>query len=205
MIYSIKGELLSASAADAHYLAVVEAGGIGYAVKTTHTTMMKMPSIGSTAQFFTYLYVREDALELFGFADLEELNCFKMLISISGVGPKAALSILSDMTPQKFALYIATGDSKGFTRSKGIGAKTAQRIVLELKDKITNEQLAVSVTDPLPNMEQVSSNAGEAISALVVLGYAQSEAAAAIAKLDQALSVEEMIKLGLKTLAGRIS
>ena len=166
--------------------------------------MMKMPPIGSTAIFFTYLYVREDALELFGFADLEELNCFKMLISISGVGPKAALSILSDMTPQKFALYIATGDSKGFTRSKGIGAKTAQRIVLELKDKITNEQVAVGVTDKLPDMEQISSNAGEAISALVVLGYAQSEAAAAIAKLDQSLSVEEMIKLGLKALAGRM-
>ena len=166
--------------------------------------MMKMPPVGSTAVFFTYLYVREDALELFGFADLEELNCFKMLISISGVGPKAALSILSDMTPQKFALYIATGDSKGFTRSKGIGAKTAQRIVLELKDKITNEQVAVGVTDQLPNMEQISSNAGEAISALVVLGYAQSEAAAAVAKLDQSLAVEEMIKLGLKALAGRI-
>ena len=204
MIYSVKGELQSASASDAHYLAVIEAGGIGYAIKTTHTTMMKMPPVGSTAVFFTYLYVREDALELFGFADLEELNCFKMLISISGVGPKAALSILSDMTPQKFALYIATGDSKGFTRSKGIGAKTAQRIVLELKDKITNEQVAVGVTDQLPNMEQISSNAGEAISALVVLGYAQSEAAAAVATLDQSLAVEEMIKLGLKALAGRI-
>ncbi len=204
MIYSVKGELQSAAPSDAHYLAVVEAGGIGYAIKTTHTTMMKMPPIGSTAIFFTYLYVREDALELFGFADLEELNCFKMLISISGVGPKAALSILSDMTPQKFALYIATGDSKGFTRSKGIGAKTSQRIVLELKDKITNEQVAVGVTDKLPDMEQISSNAGEAISALVVLGYAQSEAAAAIAKLDQSLSVEEMIKLGLKALAGRM-
>ena len=204
MIYSVKGELQSAAPSDAHYLAVVEAGGIGYAIKTTHTTMMKMPPIGSTAIFFTYLYVREDALELFGFADLEELNCFKMLISISGVGPKAALSILSDMTPQKFALYIATGDSNGFTRSKGIGAKTAQRIVLELKDKITNEQVAVGVTDKLPDMEQISSNAGEAISALVVLGYAQSEAAAAIAKLDQSLSVEEMIKLGLKALAGRM-
>ena len=204
MIYSVKGELQSASASDAHYLAVIEACGIGYAIKTTHTTMMKMPPVGSTAVFFTYLYVREDALELFGFADLEELNCFKMLISISGVGPKAALSILSDMTPQKFALYIATGDSKGFTRSKGIGAKTAQRIVLELKDKITNEQVAVGVTDQLPNMEQISSNAGEAISALVVLGYAQSEAAAAVAKLDQSLAVEEMIKLGLKALAGRI-
>ena len=204
MIYSVKGELQSASASDAHYLAVIEAGGIGYAIKTTHTTMMKMPPVGSTAVFFTYLYVREDALELFGFADLEELNCFKMLISISGVGPKAALSILSDMTPQKFALYIATGDSKGFTRSKGIGAKTAQRIVLELKDKITNEQVAVGVTDQLPNMEQISSNAGEAISALVVVGYAQSEAAAAVAKLDQSLAVEEMIKLGLKALAGRI-
>ena len=154
--------------------------------------------------FYTYLYVREDALELFGFDDLEELNCFKMLISISGVGPKAALSILSDMTPQKFALCVATGDSKGFTRSKGIGAKTAQRIVLELKDKITNEQVAGGVTETVPDIGRISSNAGEAISALVVLGYAQSDAAAAVSKLDQSLSVEEMIKLGLKALAGSL-
>ncbi len=204
MIYSITGTLVSAALADAHYLAVVEAGGIGYAVKTTHTTMAKMPEIGSRVTFYTYLYVREDALELFGFADLEELNCFKMLISISGVGPKAALSILSDMTPQKFALCVATGDSKGFTRSKGIGAKTAQRIVLELKDKITNEQVAGGVTETVPDIGRISSNAGEAISALVVLGYAQSDAAAAVSKLDQSLSVEEMIKLGLKALAGSL-
>ena len=204
MIYSITGTLVSAALADAHYLAVVEAGGIGYAVKTTHTTMAKMPEIGSRVTFYTYLYVREDALELFGFADLEELNCFKMLISISGVGPKAALSILSDMTPQKFALCVATGDSKGFTRSKGIGAKTAQRIVLELKDKITNEQVAGGVTETVPDIGKISSNAGEAISALVVLGYAQSDAAAAVSKLDQSLSVEEMIKLGLKALAGSL-
>ena len=204
MIYSITRKLVSAALADAHYLAVVEAGGIGYAVKTTHTTMAKMPEIGSRVTFYTYLYVREDALELFGFADLEELNCFKMLISISGVGPKAALSILSDMTPQKFALCVATGDSKGFTRSKGIGAKTAQRIVLELKDKITNEQVAGGVTETVPDIGRIGSNAGEAISALVVLGYAQSDAAAAVSKLDQSLSVEEMIKLGLKALAGSL-
>ncbi len=204
MIYSITGTLVSAVLADAHFLAVVEAGGIGYAVKTTHTTMAKMPEIGSRVTFYTYLYVREDALELFGFADLEELNCFKMLISISGVGPKAALSILSDMTPQKFALCVATGDSKGFTRSKGIGAKTAQRIVLELKDKITNEQVAGGVTETVPDIGRISSNAGEAISALVVLGYAQSDAAAAVSKLDQSLSVEEIIKLGLKALAGSL-
>ncbi len=204
MIYSITGKLVSAALADAHYLAVVEAGGIGYAVKTTHTTMAKMPEIGSRVTFYTYLYVREDALELFGFADLEELNCFKMLISISGVGPMAALSILSDMSPQKFALCVATGDSKGFTRSKGIGAKTAQRIVLELKDKITNEQVAGGVTETVPDIGRIGSNAGEAISALVVLGYAQSDAAAAVSKLDQSLSVEEMIKLGLKALAGSL-
>lgn len=204
MIYSITGKLINANYADAQYLAVVEVGGIGYGIKTTHTTMTKMPEQGGMATFYTYLYVREDALELFGFADLEELNCFKMLISISGVGPKAGLSILSDMTPQKFALAIATGDSKAFTRCKGIGAKTAQRIVLELKDKITNEQLTGSATESLPNPTQVSSNAGEAISALVVLGYSQSDAAVIVSKLDQSLPVEEMIKLALKALAGKL-
>ncbi len=203
MIYSITGKLISANFADAHYLTVVEAGGIGYAVKTTHTTMTKMPPQGNVATFYTYLYIREDAWELFGFADMEELNCFKMLISISGVGPKAALSILSDMTPQKFALAIASGDSKAFTRCKGVGAKTAQRIVLELKDKITNEQLTGSVIEQVPDPGQISSNAGEAISALVVLGYAQSEAAVAVSKLDQNLPVEEMIKRALKGLAGK--
>lgn len=201
MIYSVKGELVHSELIDAHYLAVVECDGVGYAVRTTQTTMSMMPKTGSEVKFYTYLYIREDAVELFGFGSLEELNCFKMLISVSGVGPRAALSILSDLNPGKFALCVATGDAKSLTRSKGIGGKIAQRIVLELKDKITKEQ---SLAGPVELPEAAAFEAGsvaEAISALVVLGYAQSEAAQAVARLDQSLPVEELIKRGLKALA----
>ena len=126
------------------------------------------------------------------------LNCFKMLLSVSGVGPKAGLAILSDTTPEKFALSIATGDSKAFTKTKGIGPKLAQRIVLELKDKITKEQISSDAAQI--DFEPIVSggNTGEAVSALVVLGYTHSEAAMVIAKLDAGLSVPELIRLALK-------
>ena len=157
---------------------------------------------------YTYLYVREDAVELFGFSTLSELNCFQMLISVSGVGPKAAISILSNITPEQFAICVATGDSKAFTASKGIGLKTAQRIVLELKDKITNEQLEGGVTASNPSLAggvvSGKGNLSEAISALVVLGYPQQQAARAVTAFDGSLPVEELIKLALKALAGQV-
>ena len=124
-------------------LAVVECGGVGYACRTTLSTLSQLQAVGNDVMLYTYLHVREDNIELFGFASQQELNCFKMLISVSGVGPKAALSILSDVTPEKFALLVASEDSKTLTRTKGIGAKTAQRIVLELKDKIVKENQEV--------------------------------------------------------------
>jgi Holliday junction DNA helicase RuvA len=195
MYYSICGKLEVVEP----NLVVVEAGGIGYSIKTTAFTIGKLKQKGSEVKLFTYLYVREDALELFGFNDLSELSCFKMLISVSGVGPKAALSILSDLTPESFAIAIATSDSKMFTKSKGIGAKIAQRIVLELKDKITSEQLSDSILGP-DEISNQKGNAAEAIKALVVLGYSSSEARKVISSLDSSLSVEEMIKVGLKSL-----
>lgn len=203
MLYSVRGTLIHLEP----NLAVVECAGVGYALRTTTQTMGRLPEVGREARLFTHLYVREDAVELFGFADYNELNCFKMLISVSGVGPKAALSILSNVTPEQFALCVATGDSKVFTAAKGIGSKTAQRIVLELKDKITNEQLESGVAASNPSIGGVVSGKGnlsEAISALVVLGYPQAQAARAVAALDAELSVEELIKGALKALAGQV-
>jgi Holliday junction DNA helicase RuvA len=147
---------------------------------------------------YTYLNVREDALDLFGFADERELGCFKLLISVSGVGPKAALSILSESTPEKFALYVASSDSKALTRAPGIGAKIAQRIILELKDKVSGEQAALGFSD-IP--VSASGNVEDAVSALSVLGYSRSEASLAAAKVDGTLSVEEIIRQALRLLA----
>ena len=135
MIYSVRGEIIHTEPS----LAVIECGGVGYACRTTFNTLKKIGTSGE-AKLYTYLHVREDAVELFGFADTAELACFKQLISVSGVGPKAGLSILSEISPQKLALCITTGDSKTLTKCPGIGAKTAQRIVLELKDKVAKEQ-----------------------------------------------------------------
>lgn len=201
MIYSITGKLVSV---EPNHI-VIETNGIGYSVKTSMTTVAKLPQLGETATVYTYLYVREDALDLFGFYDQSELNTFKMLITISGVGPKAAISILSDLTPERFALCVATGDAKSLTKAQGIGIKTAQRIVLELKDKVAKEQVASGVVgETVFDVTNKSGNASEAISALVVLGYAQSDATQVITKLDSNMSVEDLIKHGLKALAGNL-
>ena len=204
MLYSVRGTLIHMEA----NLVVVECGGVGYALRTTANTMSRQPETGNETTLYTHLYVREDAVELFGFATSSELNCFQMLISISGVGPKAALSILSNITPEQFAICVATGDSKAFTASKGIGLKTAQRIVLELKDKITKKQLEGGVTTSNPSLAggvvSGKGNLSEAISALVVLGYPQQQAARAVTAFDGSLPVEELIKLALKALAGQV-
>ena len=186
------------------YLAVVSCGGVGYKCMTTMTTLSCLPPVGSTVTLYTHLNVREDALDLYGFYTMNELNAFKMLVSVSGVGPKSALSLLSDMTPENLALCIASGDTKTLTRAQGIGPKAAQRIVLELKDKVSNSDVAASIGDVALQLNKDSSNMGEAVSALVVLGYSQSQAAAALAGLAPETPVDEMIKYGLKSLAGKI-
>ena len=196
MIYSVHGKLIHMEA----NLAVVECGGVGYKCLTTANTLSTLPPLGGEVRLLTWLQVREEGVELFGFAEERELTSFKMLISVSGVGPKAALSILSDLSPEKFALCVASGDAKLLTRSQGIGQKTAQRIVLELRDKIAKDQLLPQGGEVSPqNLSQ--GNVAEAISALAVLGYSQSEAAAAIASLSPDAPVEELIKGGLKALS----
>jgi len=196
MIYSLRGELLLKGPD----FAVVECSGVGYRCSATLNTLAALPASGEVF-VYTYLLVREDAVELFGFATERELECFKLLISVSGVGPKSALSILSDLDPDKFALAVAAGDVKAFTKAQGIGAKTAQRILLELKDKITRDTVSLAVTGAAAPAAISAGSAGEAIAALTVLGYSQSEAASVVSKLDQTLSSNEMIKAALKKLA----
>ena len=199
MIYSLRGKLALKELG----MVVVECGGVGYACKTSYSTVSQLGEIGGEVTVYTHLYVREDAVELFGFATLQELSCFRLLISVSGVGPKAATSILSDMTPEKFAFTVASGDSKTFTKTKGIGAKTAQRIVLELKDKMSAESVGGSVAVDAASFavapgRAVTSAVTEALEALMVLGYTQGEAAPILGKLDQTLSTQDMIKETLR-------
>ena len=201
MIYCVKGTIIHKTADSA----VIDCGGVGYLCRTTLSTLSQIGRTGEAAMLYTYLHVREDNIELFGFATEQELNCFKMLISVSGVGPKAGLAILSDTNPEKFALTVATGDYKAFTKTKGVGPKLAQRVVLELKDKITKEQLSVGVpAEDIFEAVSEGSNTAEAISALVVLGYSQTEAASAVAKLDPSLAVEELIRQALKKMAANL-
>jgi Holliday junction DNA helicase RuvA len=194
MIYSLNGIVRHVEPG----FAVIDCGGVGFKCLTTANTLRKLPKMGEKVLLYTYLNVREDALDLFGFADERELGCFKLLISVSGVGPKAALSILSESTPEKFALYVASGDSKALTRAPGIGAKIAQRIILELKDKVSGEQAALGFSD-IP--ASASGNVEEAVSALTMLGYSRSEASLAAAKVDGSLSVEDIIRQALRLLA----
>lgn len=199
MIYSLNGELIHTEP----NLAVIECGGVGYACRTSMNTLKKIGggAGGKQVRLFTQLNVREDAIDLFGFADTAELAAFRQLTSVSGVGPKAALSILSDLTPSKLALCITTGDSKTLTRSPGIGAKIAQRIVMELKDKVAKEQ-HISAVDfaGAPAAEEPGNAAAEAITALCVLGFALPQAQAALAGASPDSTVEELIKYALKRL-----
>ncbi len=201
MLYSLRGILIHKEDG----IAVIECGGVGYKCMVTLSTLSKLPSTGNEVTVYTHMNVREDAIDLFGFYEMAELNCFKMLTSVSGVGPKAALSILSNLSPERFALCVAANDVKSLTRSQGIGPKIAQRIILELKDKVKNDDIVKGVgdADVIPG-GTLSSNAGEAVSALVVLGYAQADAATVIAKFSPDMPIEEMIKQGLKQLAGQV-
>lgn len=196
MIYSVRGELIHTEPS----LAVVECAGVGYACRTTMNTLKQIGGTGGEVRLFTYLHVREDAVDLFGFADTAELSCFKQLLSVSGVGPKAALSILSELNPSKLALCITTGDSKTLTRCPGIGAKTAQRIVLELKDKVAKEQHISAVDFAAQPSVSESNNISEALTALCVLGFPMQQAQNAVAGVESDASVEEIIKYALKRL-----
>ena len=197
MIYSLTGEII---AVDQNGFAI-QTGGVAFFCFSTMNTLQNVGMKGSKTTVFTYMNVREDAIELYGFYTSNELDAFKQLITVSGVGPKAALAILSVMTPDQLALNIASGDAKAITKAQGVGTKIAQRIVLELKNKFSTD-LTQEQTDIVAAIQSADTSAdlSEAIEALIQLGYSRSEAAAAVSKLDKSLSVEEMIRLALKSL-----
>ena len=199
MIYSLNGEVTHLE----QNMIVIECGGVGYACRSTSTAVSRAV-MGEKIKLYTYLNIREDAAELFGFSDESELNCFKMLISVSGVGPKVAVAILSDLKPQEFALAVVNDDSKTITRAQGVGPKLAQRIVLELKDKLKKDGSFASADIPRIDMNASASNAVfEAMTALMVLGFSNSQAQKALAGLPDDLSVQELVKEGLKRLSGK--
>lgn len=200
MFYNITGTLIHKEPG----MAVISTGGVGFKCIITLNTLGKLPETGQTTTLFTYLHVKEDLLDLYGFWDLAEENCFKMLISVSGVGPKAALGILSELTPERFALAVAAEDVKTIRSAPGIGPKIAQRVILELKDRVKSEDLGTAFSGGSGGVSQNvmgAGNLGEAMNALVVLGYSHSEAASALSGMNDEMSVEELIKGGLKKLA----
>ncbi len=199
MIYALKGILSSIEPSDNVYILVLDCGYIQYEMKTTYTTAQQMPATGQELRLFTHLQVREDGLDLYGFITEEEKRCFLMLTSVSGVGPRAALSILSGLSPDQLALSIASGDAKSLTQCKGIGTKSAQRILLELKDQFTDLEVASGVLQK--ETFSAKGAASEAINALVSLGYSKTEAASAISQCPSDMKVEEMIKASLRSLS----
>lgn len=200
MYYCLTGKLLLVR----ELTAVVSCAGVGYRCQTTLTTLSCLPPVGEEVTLYTHLSVREDAVALYGFYTESELNAFRMLIGVSGVGPKSALAILSDMTPDKLAFCIASGDVKSLKTLPGIGPKSAQRIILELKDKITDDELSSDLSKAAAVASSGdTSSMGEAVSALVVLGYSQTEAAKALSGLSPELPADTLIKEALKRLASR--
>jgi Holliday junction DNA helicase RuvA len=203
MFYSLTGKIIYT---DEQSFAI-SCGGVGFRCFTTKSTLQALyANKNDEITVFTHLNVREDALDLFGFSDSIELDAFKLLISVSGVGPKVALAILSALTPDSFALAVSSGDVKAITAANGVGPKLAQRIIMELKDKISNVSFISeegSSTSAAVKTANSMSNTAEAIAALTALGYTQTEASVAVSKLSPDLSVEELIKGALKNLTLR--
>ena len=184
-------------------MVVIDAGGVGYALNTSYTSARSVKT-GEQATFYTYLHVREGIFELYGFARREELSCFKQLIAISGVGPKAAIAILGAVTPEKLALCVISGDEKALTAAPGIGKKLAQRILLEMKDKMSKDQLeAASGSSGIAMPELVAPGGAmeDALAALAVLGYPRAVAVNALQGVDtNGLATDEIVRAALKRL-----
>ncbi len=197
MYYYVKGEV----AHIAPYLAVIDCGGVGYACRTTQNTLSYLKQ-GQQAKLYTYLNVREDAMELYGFYSESELGCFQMLLGVSGVGPKAALAMLSATTPEGLAASVITGDERALTAAQGVGKKIAQRVILELKDKLAKGQLPTAGGESYggSGVTVIPQNkASEAAAALAVLGYSAQEVALALKGVDlESLTLEEIVRQALK-------
>ena len=202
MIYCLTGKIVKKSM----NAVVLSCGGVGYYAQCPASVAGALPGVGKEATIYTVMSITENDVSLYGFATEQQQACFEMLTAVSGVGPKVGLAILSVMEPDRVALAISAGDHKAFKAASGVGPKLAQRIVLELKDKVAKgfvdgislEDVAGASADT-----QASQDSSQAIAALVSLGYSQSEAALAVSKIDAALPVEEIIKLALRSMAGR--
>lgn len=207
MIYCLSGELIVSDAVN--YTVVIDCAGVGYKVTVTSNTLSHLPVAStkpSKVRLYTYMQIREDALDLFGFYTTQELDMFKLLISVSGVGPKAAMSILSLLTPEKLADAVAREDAKAISKAPNVGAKTAARVILELKDKLAKEFPTVSADHVADSAGHTGTASGEnrnlsdAQDALLVLGYSRQEITAALKKVDQSASLETMIRAALAVL-----
>ena len=184
----------------------MECGGVGFRCLTSANTLRDV-DVHEKTTLYTHLNVREDALDLFGFSTEYELEWFKLLIGVTGVGPKAALAILSELPPEKIALAVSAGDVKAITRAQGVGPKIAQRVILELKDKAKSALSSFGeVTSQADEVAEVfgSSNTSEAVAALTMLGYSQSEAALAVSKVDASLPTDQIIRQCLKLLSRQV-
>ena len=202
MIYCLTGKIVKQSMS----AVVLSCGGVGYYAQCPASVAGALPGVGKEATLYTVMSVTENDVSLYGFATEEQQACFEMLTAVSGVGPKVGLAILSVMEPQRVALAISAGDHKAFKAANGVGPKLAQRIVLELKDKVAKgfvDGISLEDVAGAASGEPASQSASQAIAALVSLGYSQSEAALAISKIDATLPVEEIIKLALRGMAGR--
>ena len=202
MIYCLTGKIVKKSMS----AVVLSCGGVGYYAQCPASVAGALPGVGKEATLYTVMSVTENDVSLYGFATEEQQACFEMLTAVSGVGPKVGLAILSVMEPQRVALAISAGDHKAFKAASGVGPKLAQRIVLELKDKVAKgfvDGISLEDVAGAASGEPASQSSAQAIAALVSLGYSQSEAALTISKIDATLPVEEIIKLALRGMAGR--
>lgn len=197
MFYYLNGEITLMEG----NLAVIDCGGVGYACHTTAYTLSKL-RVGQQGKLFTYCYIREDAFDIFGFSTREELRCFELLLTVSGVGTKAALAILSVITPDQLTLAVLTQDEKTLTMAQGVGKKMASRILLELKDKFGGAQLEASAGVPMAGVPiALGSKTAEATAALAALGYSQSEIGQALKGVDvEQLPVEEIVRQALRAM-----
>lgn len=197
MIASLNGKLIYSDISSV----IVECGGVGLKCFVTKSTLYNLPKIGENIFLYTHLAVREDAMDLYGFRELDELNTFKLITSVNGVGAKIGIALLSEFTSTRLCMCIATGDAKSLTAASGVGIKLAQRIVLELKDKVGDISPETVTASDFAVVTKSSGAASEAVEALVALGYSKSEATQAVAKCDGNLSSGELIKQALKLLS----
>lgn len=196
MIATLRGNLIYFDSSSV----IVECGGVGFRCATTSATLGSLPDLGEEIFLYTYMAVREDAMDLFGFSTVDEMEAFKMIISVNGVGPKIGIALLSEFTPNQLFLYIGSNDAKMLTSATGVGIKLAQRIVLELKDKVEKVGY-ISATDLKPKAKPQKTASDEAIAALMALGYNKGEASLAVGKIEEDLPTDALIKQALKLLA----